>query len=411
MSGRRPDPAQVAFLDVAAYFPEEEWKLLHEWQKDLYRNVMKEIHQALISLGPLIATTIFSLRAKEKEELYSADSRDSEKRHSTNNSTSDAITNQDVYFEENGEENLHVNKPQDTEERVIQDSLKTGYSNLNSSLCLQNEEEPVSIFIDHLGAEVRQSGTHSSSVLSLCIKEEEEESCSIDHQNRKRTECISSHADERTMNRKRNAAEAVNSAVQHYHGMLHHEEAQMEIPHRSEKGNHYSGRLWSEIIHELKEETATPHGFSNPGHFILNPETLKVERSDTFSSLDADLDFANLLACQENTEHAWILYSCTECDKHFSKKEYLIRHKQTHMGAKPYQCAECEKTFRKKEYLVVHKRTHTGEKPYHCTKCEKCFSQKGVLNRHQRTHITKDLIVYPSIPYHNCAEDMTLSGT
>ncbi|KAJ1184382.1 hypothetical protein NDU88_001189 [Pleurodeles waltl] len=397
MSGRGADPAQVAFLDVAAYFSEEEWKLLHEWQKDLYRNVMKEIHQALISLGPLIATTIFSLRAKEKEELYSTDSQDSVRRHSTNNSTSDAITNQDVFYEENREENLHVTKPQDTEDRATQDSLKTGFSNPNSSLYLQNEEEPVSIFIDHLGAEVRESGTHSSSVVSLCIKEEEEESCSIDHHNSKRTECFSSRTDERTMNRKRIVAESVNPAV-HHHRMTHHEEAQMEIPHRSEKGIHYSGRLWSEIIHELEEETANPHGFSNPGHFILSPEALKVERSDTFSSLDADLDLANLLACQENTEHAWILYSCTECDKHFSKKEYLIRHKRTHMGAKPYQCAECEKTFRKKEYLVVHKRTHTGEKPYHCTKCEKSFSQKGVLNRHQRTHITKNVKDYPSIP-------------
>ncbi|KAJ1161147.1 hypothetical protein NDU88_001634 [Pleurodeles waltl] len=64
--------APVAFCDVAAHFSEEEWELLHEWQKELYRNVMKEIHQALISLGPLIATSVFSLRPKEKNELRSA---------------------------------------------------------------------------------------------------------------------------------------------------------------------------------------------------------------------------------------------------------------------------------------------------------------------------------------------------
>ena len=42
---------QISIQDAFAWFSKEEWKLLQEWQKELYRNVMKEIHQALISLG------------------------------------------------------------------------------------------------------------------------------------------------------------------------------------------------------------------------------------------------------------------------------------------------------------------------------------------------------------------------
>ncbi|KAJ1204748.1 hypothetical protein NDU88_000186 [Pleurodeles waltl] len=69
----------ITFCDVAAYFNEEEWKLLYEWQKDLYRNVMKEIQQALISLGPVIASSVFSLRTKGKEHLSAVDQQDYER--------------------------------------------------------------------------------------------------------------------------------------------------------------------------------------------------------------------------------------------------------------------------------------------------------------------------------------------
>ncbi|XP_069470687.1 RB-associated KRAB zinc finger protein-like [Ambystoma mexicanum] len=396
MSGRRPEATQVAFLDVAACFPEEEWKPLHEWQKDLYRNVMKEIHQALIALGPLIATTIFSLRTKEKEELCSVDSEDSGRRHAKH-SPIDVVAD-DVFFEVNGEESLELSDTPDPEERRARDCHRTGFPLLNSDVYPTNEE-PVSIFIDHLGAEVGESSTCAKSVVSLCIKEEEEDTYFIDHPDSKQTECTTSRIGEKSMNRKCKVKEAAKptSEATSCNASLE-DDGKVEMIHSSEKGMHSSGRLWSELIQELEQETANQQGFSNSAHFILSPPALKVERSETYNNLDMDLDYANLLTCPENLQHSWILYSCTECDKHFSKKEYLIRHQRTHMGDKPYQCAECEKTFRKKEYLVVHKRTHTGEKPYHCTRCNKRFSQKGVLNRHQRTHITKNVEDYLHIP-------------
>ncbi|XP_069087558.1 uncharacterized protein [Pleurodeles waltl] len=72
LSRQEADEDPVTFCDVVARFSEDEWKLLHLWQKDLYRNVMKEIHKVLITLGPLIATSVFSLKPikpKKKEGL------------------------------------------------------------------------------------------------------------------------------------------------------------------------------------------------------------------------------------------------------------------------------------------------------------------------------------------------------
>ncbi|XP_069098880.1 zinc finger protein 398-like isoform X3 [Pleurodeles waltl] len=60
--------------DGTAYFSEEEWQLLQRWQAELYKKVTNEIHQALLSLGPLIAT--FSWRTKDKARQSPRDQQD-----------------------------------------------------------------------------------------------------------------------------------------------------------------------------------------------------------------------------------------------------------------------------------------------------------------------------------------------
>ncbi|KAJ1112234.1 hypothetical protein NDU88_000502 [Pleurodeles waltl] len=76
----------LTFQDVVACFSQKEWELLHKWQNDLYENVMKEINQVLMALGPVIASSVFSLRGKQMEDLCSVDDEDSDRRHSDNHS-------------------------------------------------------------------------------------------------------------------------------------------------------------------------------------------------------------------------------------------------------------------------------------------------------------------------------------
>ncbi|XP_029440153.1 uncharacterized protein LOC115080182 isoform X2 [Rhinatrema bivittatum] len=70
MSALLSDPASVTFSDVAAYFLEVEWDILGEWQKELYKKVIKEIHGFLMSTGYSLLNSDVIFKIKKEEEKY-----------------------------------------------------------------------------------------------------------------------------------------------------------------------------------------------------------------------------------------------------------------------------------------------------------------------------------------------------
>uniref|UniRef100_A0A672RH96 Si:ch211-155e24.3 n=1 Tax=Sinocyclocheilus grahami TaxID=75366 RepID=A0A672RH96_SINGR len=99
-------------------------------------------------------------------------------------------------------------------------------------------------------------------------------------------------------------------------------------------------------------------------------------------------------------------FSCSYCEKSFSRFSQLKEHLRCHTGEKPFACAQCGRSFTKHCNLTRHAVVHSGEKPYQCGQCGKRFTQRSSLKSHQRTRTEPDFI--RTLPdenlNHSCAD-------
>ncbi|XP_078532570.1 uncharacterized protein LOC144818740 isoform X2 [Lissotriton helveticus] len=430
----RQDPNEVTFEDASAYFSEEEWTLLHEWQKALYRNVMKEIHQALISLGPLITTTVVSLRAKDQEEHYSFNSKDCARSHpERTNSTGETKTDPELLLKIRKRENLHLTKSLSSERKEIsngQDAgdtttnhdvisrinindnpalinpsqseekekerkdcrsavCSTGFPFIRNDGCLRKEEEAVSTFFDHLGeSSADPSAGHevAASVFSFRIKDEEE-ACEMEHEDFKRTGSSSCSSDNESMERERKRRYFGKGTEEIAPRKVPSRKGKMKMVHSSQNETNCKSQLWTGNIPELEgDQIAQQEAHFNSSSLSISHQRNPAEDiPNNYNTYESHPDYLKLTYRTE-TQQNRTRYSCTQCMKSFSAKTSVTRHQRTHTGERPFQCTECDKSFIQNGDLIRHQRSHSGERPYHCLDCGKRFSQKGHLRSHQRRH-------------------------
>ncbi|XP_069093335.1 zinc finger protein 713-like isoform X1 [Pleurodeles waltl] len=431
MSWLASEKESITFCDVAAYFSEEDWKLLHEWQKQLCTNVMNEIHQALISLGPLIANSVASLRTKQKESESHLDLEDTERRQNKNLYPGYVVPESVVSFGIKEDRRTCSVDSQDTLRNVNNNSLVASNTN-NTPDELDISGQGIQHLSHHQDSGRRErkdclkSDEREDTPFSVDAQfniKEEQEVYSLKNQPDQRAKNINSTIGDGNLKGQSQNIDSLKSIEVTQTCSSSSRQSDGKVLQSPDVITNFRSQLWAQYNQGLEDNQTTwsESSLSNPPHLNLQQAPIKkgiLYKDDNCESKLSNTEITTCLLNAQRNEELYTYvnydkgfshngqftrpkrlhtevglqerpYTCPGCDKRFSLKCDLNRHSRTHTGEKPYACTDCHKSFSLKGDLNRHQRIHTGEKPYTCTDCQKSFSRKYILSVHKRTHIEK----------------------
>ncbi|XP_010641701.1 zinc finger protein 57 homolog isoform X2 [Fukomys damarensis] len=104
-----------------------------------------------------------------------------------------------------------------------------------------------------------------------------------------------------------------------------------------------------------------------------------VTRSRALSTRASCLDRPSCLPANPSRRK---VFSCPHCPATFSRRAYLSRHQEAHLGEQLLRCFRCGQAFSSSSRLADHQQTHWRQKVYRCPVCELCFGEKDGLLDH-----------------------------
>ncbi|XP_069098778.1 zinc finger protein 485-like isoform X2 [Pleurodeles waltl] len=370
-----PDESMLTFCDVAACFSEEEWTLLQNWQKELYRSVMMEIRQAFSSLGPLIAASVFSLRPKEKESVSFQFLQDSEERR-RGRAPSVGPCAPGGGLRTDGDSEFGLLDPHDagTDDGSAGSWFGPEVNPPAASLGIDEEGEMYTIDIQ---GDPRTGGfNHPAGEASMGTRSEVDSSSIC---NDKMT-LHESAAEQLKVNVNMVSVSETKNLIRKMWSGSNKEGKEF----KTEEGDHGRNQQMYSSFYQVmpntkRSEAYTAHEITtsnnNPNSYTYPEREQKNQKSRCIGHQRAH---------KGKERHA-----CTECGKSLRSASALLRHERVHTGERPFLCNICGKSYNQKEVLRRHQKMHTGEKPYQCGECGKRFALKHNLVGHQTTHMRR----------------------